>query len=267
MRENTLNKRLSISLVIYVLWIAITLLGAKWLLGGEEAALQELVKNGPGWQFVGAVALLLAAIAIFKWRDLKFTAPHSLMKVMWFPVLVLLVLSTMMVITGLPTGTVIFWVAFNTFLVGFSEEVMFRGVMFRALLENMKVWPAIIVTTILFGAVHSLNGFNTGDWSGALLQSVTAAMSGMIFIAIVIRTGSIWPAIIYHFLWDCALFLMGAASSEATESTAKAVDMDVSAAQGLIFPMLIALPNFLCALWLLRNVRDDSFRKEDAANT
>lgn len=256
-----MSKRLSISLVVYVLWIVITLLGAKWLLGGEEAALAELVKNGPGWQFLGAVALLLAAIAAFKWRDLKFVPPHSLVKVMWFPVLVLLSLSSLMILSGLPSSTVILWVAFNTFLVGFSEEVMFRGVLFRALLENMAVWPAIITTTILFGAVHSLNGFNTGDWSGALLQSVTAAMSGLIFIAIVIRTGSIWPAIIYHFLWDCALFLAGAASSEASGGAAEAVNIEVSGAQGLIFPMLIALPNFLCALWLLRNVRDASFRE------
>ncbi|MCB2080102.1 MAG: CPBP family intramembrane metalloprotease [Novosphingobium sp.] len=260
-----MNRRLSISLVVYVLWIAITLLGAKWLLGGEEAPLAELVKNGPGWQFAGAVALLLAAIAAFRWHDLKFVAPHSLVKVMWFPVLVLLALSSLMVLSGLPTGTVIFWVAFNTFLVGFSEEVMFRGVMFRALLENLKVWPAIIVTSILFGAVHSLNGFNTGDWGGALLQSVTAAMSGMIFIAIVIRTGSIWPAIIYHFLWDCALFLAGTASSEASGGTAEAGNIEMSAAQGLIFPLLIALPNFLCALWLLRNVRDESFRESENA--
>lgn len=257
-----MNKRLSISLVVYLLWIAITLLGAKWLLGGQEAELSELVKNGPGWQFVGASALLIAAIAAFKWRDLKFTSPHSLVKVMWFPVLVLLGLSSLMILSGLPSGAVVFWVAFNTFLVGFSEEVMFRGVLFRALLENMKVWPAIIATSLLFGAVHSLNGFNTGDWSGALLQSVTAAMSGMIFIAIVIRTGSIWPAIIYHFLWDCALFLAGAGASD---GAAESVNVEVSGAQGVIFPMLIALPNFLCALWLLRNVRNESFREAEKA--
>lgn len=256
-----MSKRLIQSIVVYVLWVAVTLLGAKWMLGGEEAALAELVKNGIGWQFVGAVALLILAIIFFKWKDLKFNAPHSVAKVMWFPALILLAISSLLLLTGLPPATVLFFIALNTFLVGFSEEVMFRGILFRALLESMTVWPAIIVTTLLFGAVHSLNGFNTGDWSGALLQAVGAAMSGLIFIAIVIRTGSLWPAIIYHFLWDCALFLMGSGSAALQESSADATELAISGSQSVILPLLITLPNFLFALWLLRNVRDASFRE------
>lgn len=164
MESITLNKRFWIALIVYVLWVIITLAGAKWLLGGEKAALDELVKNGIGWQFVGAVALLFAAIAAFKWRDMRFGAPHSLLKVMWFPTLVLLAISFLALVSGMPEGKVMFFVTFNTFLVGVSEEVMFRGVLFRALLENFKVWTAIIITTILFGAVHVLNGFTTGEW-------------------------------------------------------------------------------------------------------
>lgn len=260
-----MNKRLRISLVVYVLWVVITLAGAKWLLGGEEAGLDELVKNGIGWQFVGAVALLFAAIAAFKWRDLRFGAPHSLLKVMWFPALVLLAISSLALTTGLPEGKVMFFVAFNTFLVGLSEEVMFRGVMFRALLESSKVWTAIILTTVLFGAVHVLNGFTTGEWGPALLQAVAAGMSGLIFIAIVIRTGSIWPAIIYHFLWDCMLFLMGTASATKSETAADpAMEAALEGGGAVLFPLMIALPNFLCALVLLRKVRDASFREEDA---
>lgn len=260
-----MNKRLWIALVVYVLWVVITLAGASWMLGGEEAGLDELVKNGIGWQFVGAVALLFAAIAAFKWRDMRFGTPHSLLKVMWFPVLVLLAISSLALTTGMPEGKVVFFVAFNTFLVGLSEEVMFRGVLFRALLENARVWTAIIVTTVLFGAVHVLNGFTTGDWGHALLQAVAAGMSGLIFIAMVIRTGSIWPAIIYHFLWDCMLFLMGTASA-AEPGTAPDPAMEAALEGGgaVVFPLLIALPNFLCALVLLRKLRDASFREEDS---
>lgn len=260
-----MNKRLWIAVVVYVLWVIITLAGARWLLGGEEAELVELVKNGIGWQFVGAVALLFAAIVAFKWRDMGFGAPHSLLKVMWFPVLVLLAISSLALVTGMPEGRVLFFVAFNTFLVGVSEEVMFRGVLFRALLENSRVWTTIIITTVLFGAVHVLNGFTTGEWGPALLQAVAAGMSGLIFIAIVIRTGSLWPAIIYHFLWDCMLFLMGAAREAAPEGAAgPAIDATAAGGSAVLLPLLIALPNVLCALVLLRKVRDATFREEDA---
>ena len=250
------------TLAVYFLWILVTLVGAKWLLGGEEAGLDELVKNGIGWQFVAAVGLLLIAITVFKWRDMRFGAPHSLLKVMWFPSLILLAISLPILSTGLPAAKVICFVAFNTFLVGVSEEVMFRGLLFRALLENSKVWTAIILTTVLFGSVHALNGFTTGEWGQALLQAIAAGMSGLIFIAIVIRTGSLWPAIIYHFLWDCVLFLMGAATAAKTEALPNPeIETTISDSAALLLPLLIALPNFLCALVLLRKVRNANFRE------
>lgn len=254
-----MNRRLQVSLAVYVLWVVVTLAGAKWLLGGENAELDELVKNGIGWQFVAAVAVLFAAIFTFKWRDMKFAAPHSVFKVMWFPMLVLLAISSLTLITGMPGGKVIFFVAFNTFLVGVSEEVMFRGVLFRALLENMKLWGAIVVTTVLFGLVHVLNGFTTGEWGLAVLQAVAAGMSGLLFIAIVIRTGSLWPAIVYHFLWDCVLFLMGVAGAARVEGS---IETEAAGGVMVLVPLLMALPNFICALVLLRKVRDASFRGE-----
>ncbi len=258
-----MNKRLKSALLVYVLWVIVTLLGAKLLLGGEEARLEELVKNGIGWQFVAAVVLLFISNFAFKWRDLRFGKPHSILKVMWFPLLTLSVISSLALITGMPGSKVAFFVVFNTFLVGVSEEVMFRGVLFRALLENFRIWTAIITTTVLFGLVHVLNGFTTGDWGMAILQAVAAGMSGLIFIAIVIRTGSIWPAIIYHFVWDCMLFLMGTANGTKSDvSNASAVETELSGGVSVLLPILIVLPNFLCALWLLRKAGDTNFSEE-----
>lgn len=258
-----MSKRLLVSLVVYVLWVAVTLIGGKLVLGGEEAALEELVKNGINWAFVAAIAVLLVSIALFRWRDLRFTAPHSLFAAMWFPALVLLAISSIALLTGLPTGSVLFFVALNTFFVGFSEEVMFRGVLFRALELSMRIWPAIILTCVLFGAVHVLNGFNTGDWNGSTMQAVTAAMSGLVFVAIVIRTGSLWPAIIYHWLWDCVLFLLGAAP-RADDAMGDPATLESMGAGASLLPMALALPNFLWGLWLLRKVRNASYRAAEA---
>ncbi len=249
--ENT-KSRLWISLAVYALWIAATLVGGQMLLGGETASLEQLVSQGIGWNFVVAIVVLLLAIVIFRWKDLAFDAPHSLARTMWFPLIILALISSPLLSTGMPTTTVVAFVGINTAMVGFSEEVMFRGIIFRALEERMRIWPAIILTSILFGSVHLGNVFITGDLFHAALQSTAAAMSGFIFMAILIRTGSIWPAIIYHFLWDYFLFLSGAASAQQ--------GAEVAAPTGgwvIALPLLIALPNFLCALFLLRNVGKD----------
>jgi len=240
------------------------LLGAKVLLGGEEAPLDEMVKNGIGWQFVAAIVLLVAFIVARKWNDLAFGPPRSVLRVMWFPVAWLLLIFAMALLSGLPPASMIVMIVFNTLLVGISEETMFRGVLFRALLTQYRVWTAIIVSSLLFGAVHILNVFNTGDLGGALMQSVPAAMTGILFVAIVIRTESIWPAIIYHWLWDCVLFIL------LTGSQASGVEPDPAALESLgaaqnFLPIVIGLPNFICGLILLRNVRDKSFRETEAS--
>lgn len=254
-----MNTRIAISLVVYCLWIVVTLLGAKLLLGGEQVPLDEMVKNGIGWQFVAAAAVLVAAIFACKWNDLAFRPPHSIVRVIWFPALWLGLISMGLFVVGLPPGQMLAFILLNTLLVGFSEEVMFRGVLFRALLTQYRVWSAIIVSSILFGAVHILNVFNTGDLGGALMQSVPAGMSGILFVAIVIRTGSIWPAIIYHALWDCILFAM------LTGSQASGVEANPDALEALgpaeaLLPVAMGLPNLICGLVLLRNVRNSSFR-------
>lgn len=253
-----MNTRIVTSLVVYALWMVITLLGAKLLLGGEQVPLDEMVKNGIGWQFVAAVAFLVGVIYARKWDDLGFTRPHAVVRVMWFPVLWLGLISTVMFVVGLPPVMMIAFIVLNTALVGISEEVMFRGVLFRALLTRYRVWTAIIVSSILFGAVHILNVFNTGDLGGALMQSLPAGMSGILFVAIVIRTGSIWPAIIYHAAWDCLLFLT------LTGSQASGIEASPDALEGLgsaktLLPVVMGLPNFICGLVLLRNVRNESF--------
>jgi len=234
------------------------------LLGGEEAPLDEMVKNGIGWQFVAAIVLLVAFIVARKWNDLAFGPPHSVLRVMWFPVAWLLLIFSMALLSGLPPASMIVMIVFNTLLVGISEETMFRGVLFRALLTQYRVWTAIIVSSLLFGAVHKLNVFNTGDLGGALMQSVPAAMSGILFVAIVIRTESIWPAIIYHWLWDFALFIL------LTGSQASGVEANPDALEALgsaqtYLPLIMGLPNFICGLILLRHVRDKSFREAEAS--
>jgi hypothetical protein len=79
-----MNTRIATSFVVYALWILVTLLGAKILLGGEEVPLDEMVKNGIGWQFLAAIALLAGFIYARNWRDLAFGPAHSVVRVIWF---------------------------------------------------------------------------------------------------------------------------------------------------------------------------------------
>jgi hypothetical protein len=121
-------------------------------------------------------------------------------------------------------------------------------VLLQALRATLPIWPAIWITSLLFGAVHALNVFVTGELAPALLQALTAMMSGLLFIAIRLRTGSLVPAIVVHGLWDFGLFATLAASSPTAQPG------EASAAMNPLAPTLLVLPNFLYGLWLLRGI-------------
>lgn len=201
-----------------------------------------------------AVGLLALVTLVMRWRDLKFVAPRPArsLLVLWFPALYLLFFALLPAVLGLPPAGTLLFIALNTALIGLSEEWMFRGVLFLGLRSRLKLWPSILLTSLLFGAVHVLNVITTGQLIEAVVQSVAAFMSGMLLLALLIRTGSIWIPMAYHTLWDFGTFVASATSPK----TAGPVDF----AHGWIWslPMLIVLPNFLFVLFLLRKVRNDT---------
>ncbi|MBQ7117977.1 MAG: CPBP family intramembrane metalloprotease [Clostridia bacterium] len=83
--------------------------------------------------------------------------------------------------------------------VGLLEEIIFRGMLFKAMAEN-GLRSAIAVSSITFGIGHIINLFNG---SGAellpnLLQVVYAVAAGFMFVMIFLKSGSLIPCIILH---------------------------------------------------------------------
>jgi uncharacterized protein len=81
-------------------------------------------------------------------------------------------------------------------LVGFTEEFMLRGYSQFTLARGMGFWPAAIVLSAVFGAVHLKNPGEA--WVGAL----AAGAIGLFFCLTLRRTGSLWFAVGFHAAWD-----------------------------------------------------------------
>jgi membrane protease YdiL (CAAX protease family) len=242
--------RLAISLAAFVVWTLITVVGGQIHAG--HGPLAQAVTTGLGWPFLLAAGFLLAVSAWQRWHDMGLNrfAQRGTVRLAWLPLLYIVVALTLAVAVGLPPAGILFWILLNTFLVGLSEELMFRGVLLQAFRHAVSIWPAVVLTTLAFGAIHSLNVFTTGDLYAALLQSTAAGLSGLLFIALRLRTGSLWPPILVHGLWDFATFTVGV--SAGGESPA-GID---GAALGLkaFLPILLVLPNALYGLWLMRHI-------------
>ncbi len=88
--------------------------------------------------------------------------------------------------------------------IGFIEEMIFRGFLFKALeKENLNL--AIIITTLTFGIGHLINLFNGAELIPTLIQVLYSTSVGYMFIKIFIKTKSLWPCIITHSLLNAFL--------------------------------------------------------------
>ena len=83
--------------------------------------------------------------------------------------------------------------------VGFLEEVIFRGLLFRAM-EKDNLKTAIIVSAVTFGLGHIVNLFNGSgrDLASSGFQIVFAIMVGFVLVLIFHRGGSLIPCIVFH---------------------------------------------------------------------
>ena len=84
-------------------------------------------------------------------------------------------------------------------LVGFLEEIIFRGFLFVEMAKD-NVKTAIIVSSVTFGIGHIVNLINGSgaDLFSNLLQVVYAIAAGFMFTIIFYKTKSLWPCIITH---------------------------------------------------------------------
>jgi len=82
---------------------------------------------------------------------------------------------------------------------GVTEELMFRGVLFRIVEERFGTWVALVATAVLFGGMHLGNPHAT-VW-GALAIALEA---GGMLAAAYVATRSLWLPIGIHVGWNAA---------------------------------------------------------------
>ncbi len=83
--------------------------------------------------------------------------------------------------------------------VGFLEEVIFRGFLFKALAKD-NIKTAIIISSVTFGIGHLVNLVNGSGMELAdnLCQITFAIAVGFLFVILFYRGGSLLPCIITH---------------------------------------------------------------------
>lgn len=118
-------------------------------------------------------------------------------------------------VTATPFETSCF--VLNMLLIGVAEEVLFRGILQNALMDFIgydsvgKIRLGIVLTGVVFGAFHLMNGFSPEiGFVHAGVQALNVSFTGMLFAVAYYRSGkNIWPVILIHAFGDGCSFLFG----------------------------------------------------------
>ena len=154
--------------------------------------------------WIGFVILTVIGLVLLTrmrwWKEVGFR-PLRECRLLWLPALPLIGTLFQFCWGGaeLARGTVVLFMLVLTALNGFAEEVFYRGVMLRALVPK-GAWRALIVTSLIFAVTHSMNVLTGWSTERVLWQLCYGFAIGFGWAAFALRTGTIWPLILIHFL-------------------------------------------------------------------
>jgi membrane protease YdiL (CAAX protease family) len=86
---------------------------------------------------------------------------------------------------------------------GIWEEVFFRGIILVILMRIYPFRRAVLTTTFIFAMTH-LGGFSLE----VIIDVISIFFMGLLFVYIVLKTGSLLPAIVFHYVHDIFIYLV-----------------------------------------------------------
>ena len=142
---------------------------------------------------------------------------------------------------------------------GIVEEAVFRGFIMTALERRWGRSAAVLLPSILFGALHIMG--NELDVLSMVQLVAAGTMVGVLFSLVALETGSVWNGALIHGVWNCVLMSILYIGPEANPGalfsyipvsdnfllTGGAFGIEASAVSIAAYAMFAGL-----ALWLLR---------------
>ncbi|MEW4487431.1 ABC transporter permease subunit/CPBP intramembrane protease [Thalassoglobus sp. JC818] len=116
---------------------------------------------------------------------------------------------------AMATDTVPLWLTLATFALApaVCEELAFRGFILSGLQRSKREWLPIIISAMLFGVIHMIPK-----------QQFNAALLGLVLGLLAVRSQSLWPGVVFHFVFNGVQVLAARLTPEAlTEGPAQFV--------------------------------------------
>ena len=145
-----------------------------------------------------SIFIIILIILLKRVKYYGITKPNDSKKFLYFVPLFIISLFNLRrgIHVNNATNEIIFYILIMI-NVGFLEEMIFRGFLFK-MMEKNNAKSAIIVSSITFGIGHIVNLLNGADFLPTLMQVCYAIAIGYMLVIIFYKSKSIIPCIIFH---------------------------------------------------------------------
>ena len=214
MRRDKRKICLSVALAAMILLLVCEMVGVARIFGVEESSRLALSLEMILTRFLGGAAFLAMLIHLgYKvlnpirspfLRSLLISLPAFVIAVNNFPFHAVIT-GGARVNEGAP---MVLLLLAECMMVGFFEEIAFRGVIFLGILKKNpedKRWAfiSIALSSVVFGLVHLVNLLENSP-SAVFLQMGYSALIGAMCAVILLKTANIWLCVLIHGLYNFA---------------------------------------------------------------
>lgn len=197
---------------IYAAFLAAATLYVFQLSSPPAGLIQSLAALLP-FQFLAALYCVSVALRGFGWQAVGFGRLRWSALIWFLPAWIVLLAMVWSIAKAaslhdfMALGAVSLTLLIVTpFLIAFAEELLFRGILLRGAMATVPLIYAMLISAVLFGAIHTISAISGQGLSGTTQQMFFAISVGFFLAPIAVKLGNLWPLIIWHWLWNLAVY-------------------------------------------------------------
>ena len=143
------------------------------------------------------------------------------------------------------------------FLVAVSEEIFFRGILFRMINRRWNIWAALVISALIFGGLHIFND-NATLWSSIAIAIEAGSLLGAAYA----YSKNIWLPIGIHWIWNYTQGNILGFPVSGEDNVTSVITPEISGPQwltggsfGAEASVIAAVIGLLISLWFIRKIR------------
>ena len=140
------------------------------------------------------------------------------------------------------------------FLVAVSEEIFFRGILFRMINRRWNIWAALVISALIFGGLHIFND-NATLWSSIAIAIEAGSLLGAAYA----YNKNLWLPIGIHWIWNYTQGNILGFPVSGEDNVTSVITPEISGPQwltggsfGAEASVIAAVIGLLISLWFIR---------------